>query len=640
MTAQPTEGRDLAEDLRRIRELFDQAPGSMIVFTGPDHVVRMANAAYLTFVGVSGILGLPVREALPRGSARGFADLLDYVYRTGRSRVLRAAELRVTRQPGGPDEVAYADFILQPLKTSRGVVYGIFCQGHEVTNEKLAADRLSESREQLRAALEATQAIFDNSHDLICVIGPDATFRQVNRPAERILGYTPEEMIGRSYLDFIHPDDVALSEEITARIHAGVLTNTFTTRYRCKDGRMAPIMWSAVWSDPHDSLFAIGRDMSDHFAAEERLRQAQKMEAVGRLTGGVAHDFNNLLTVVIGATEALSEALADQPELAPVARMALEAAERGAELVSQLLAVARSQPLAPQTVDCNRFLEGLLPMLQRTLGRDIEVDLRVGPDEACCLADLTQLTSAMLNLCINARDAMPAGGRLTLRVDREAGRKDAPDLVVLRVEDTGEGMSAQTRAQALEPFFTTKPPGKGSGLGLSMVYGFAVQSGGRLEIQSEPGHGTRVSLALPQAASCAQAVQTPVSAEAPVVAAGRRVVLVEDDDMVRGQVARHLEALGCEVSALDNGHDALDVLASGERVDLLMTDINMPGGLNGRQLADHARLLDPTLRILFTSGHTDDPILRTVQHDPHAGFIAKPYRRADLARKLAELAPA
>jgi PAS domain S-box-containing protein len=624
--------------MRRVVELFADAPGGMIVTGGADHVVLMLNTAYATWIGHRDVIGRPSREAFPNLADLGFLRLMDEVYATGESRVVRDSRTLVTGADGVARE-AFVNFVLQPMRDRDGAVCGIFCQGHDVTNERVAADQLRESREQLRAALEATQAIFDNSHDLICVVGPDGAFRQVNRPAERILGYTPEEMIGRSYLDFIDPEDVALTEEITSRIHAGVLTNTFTTRYRRKDGRIAPIMWSAVWSDPHDSLFAIGRDMSDHFAAEEKLRQAQKMEAVGRLTGGVAHDFNNLLTVVIGATEALSEALADRPDLAPVARMALDAAERGAELVSQLLAVARSQPLAPQSIECNRFLEGLLPMLRRTLGRGIEVDLCGGPEGACCLADLTQLTSAMLNLCINARDAMPAGGRLTLRVDREAGRHGAPDLVVLGVEDTGEGMSAQTRAQALEPFFTTKPAGKGSGLGLSMVYGFAVQSGGRLEIESEPGYGTRVSLALPQAPSGSDIPVVAASAAVPAMAAGRRVLLVEDDDLVRDQVARHLEALGCEVRALDNGHDALDVLAGDQRIDLLMTDINMPGGLNGRQLADHARLLDPGLRILFTSGHTDDPVLRAVRHDPRAGFIAKPYRRADLARKLAELAP-
>jgi PAS domain S-box-containing protein len=626
----------IGEDLRRVIELFGDAPGGMIVTSGPDHVVAMMNKAYAAWIDHRHVLGLPSREAFPNLEPLGFLALMDEVYASGQSRTFHGNRTRVSRANGEPPRDAYVNFVLQPIRNADGQVCGIFCQGHDVTKEVLATEELRESREQLRAALEATQAIFDNSHDLICVIGPDATFRNVNRPAEQILGYTPEEMIGRSYRDFIHPDDVHRSEQIAARIYAGVLTNTFTTRYRRKDGAYVPIMWSAVWSDPHESLFAIGRDMSDHFAAEEKLRQAQKMEAIGQLTGGVAHDFNNLLTVVIGATEALTDALADNPDLAPVAKVALEAAERGAELVSQLLAVARSQPLAPQSVDCNRFLEGLLPMLRRTLGREIEVELRAGPQEAYCLADVTQLTSAMLNLCINARDAMPAGGVLSLSVDREPGRHGAPDLVVLAVEDTGEGMSAQTRAQALDPFFTTKPAGKGSGLGLSMVHGFAVQSGGRLEIESEPGGGTRISLALPTAPSLPQAAQAPAAIPA---AAGRRVVLVEDDDLVRGQVLRHLAALGCEVTAHANGLDALDALAGGEPVDVLMTDVNMPGGLNGRQLADHARLLVPDLRILFTSGQADDLIQRITRHDPNASFIAKPYRRADLARKLAELAP-
>jgi len=247
------------------------------------------------------------------------------------------------------------------------------------------------------------------------------------------------------------------------------------------------------------------------------------------------------------------------------------------------------------------------------------------------LSGLTQLTSAMLNLCLNARDAMPDGGCLTL------GAARGNEAVSLWVQDTGEGMSPQTRARALEPFFTTKPEGKGSGLGLSMVYGFAVQSGGRLEIETEEGMGTRISLSLPMTGACEHvpAGQAPAAPLAP----GLKVLLVEDDDLVRGEVLRQLGILGCEVRACANGHDALDVLAAGEGVDLMMTDINMPGGLNGRQLADHARLLEPGLPILFTSGHTEDPVLRSVGYDPLAGFLPKPYRRAELARKLAELTP-
>jgi signal transduction histidine kinase len=366
-----------------------------------------------------------------------------------------------------------------------------------------------------------------------------------------------------------------------------------------------------------------------HLAAEAKLRQAQKMEAIGRLTGGIAHDFNNLLTVVIGAAEALADQLADRPDLEPVARMALEAADRGAELVSQLMSVSRTQSLAPQTVNCGRFLEALTPILTRTLPKDIEIAVQAGSDELCCRADLTQLTSAMLNLCINARDAMPDGGRLALSVSGGA------DEVGLTVSDNGEGMSPQVLARALEPFYTTKPEGKGSGLGLAMVYGFAEQSGGRLEIDSAPGQGTRIRLSLPRVQPCAEADRPAPPATA--LAPGLKVLLVDDDERVRVQVGRQLAALGCEVRACACGHEALDALAAGDPVDLMMTDIHMPGGLNGRQLADHARLLDPSLRILFTSGHTEDPVLRTVGHDPNAAFLPKPYRRAELARKLAEL---
>ena len=474
----------------------------MIVFAGPDHVIQMANPAHLAFTGLSpDIVGQPARLAMPRGYSRGFGRLLDAVYATGKPKVLRNAQLLVTRYPGGPDEEAYGDFVLQPLRDAQGVIYGVFCQGHEVTVEKLAADELRASREQLKAALDNARAIFDNSHDVICEFGPDGIFRQVNQHAERMWGYRPDELIGRCFTDFVHSDDIGMTADIGRQVAAGLPIKTFMNRYLHKDGTIVPVMWSSVRSEAQGSLISIGRDMRDHIAAEEKLRQAQKMEAIGRLTGGIAHDFNNLLTVVIGSTEALADALAQHPELASIARLALDAAERGAELVSRLLAFARTQPLAPQVVDCNKFLEALAPILRRTIGSDIEIDVQAPDGELLCLADLTQLTSAMLNLCINARDAMPGGGRLTIRATSEGELASATTaFVVLSVQDTGEGMSQLVRARALEPFFTTKPEGQGSGLGLSMVHGFASQSGGRMEIDSEPARGTCVRLYLPQTA--------------------------------------------------------------------------------------------------------------------------------------------
>lgn len=622
----------LADDLRRIAELFAEAPGGTIVTAGPEHEIVMLNAAYSAWIGHRDVIGQTVVEAFPNLRDLGFLDILDRVYATGSAEVMRGARTMVMAAADAPPREAFTNFVLQPIRDVSGAVCGLFCQGQDVTNEKLAEAELRAAHEQLRAALRTNQAILDNSHDLICTIDADACFRMVSPSAARILGYSPDEMIGRSYRDFIHPEDIPLSEEVTTRIEAGVLTNTFTTRYRRKDGSLAPVMWSSVWSDPHESLFAIGRDMSEHVVAEEKLRQAQKMEVVGRLTGGIAHDFNNLLTVVIGAAETLADALADRPDLAPVAGVALEAAQRGAELVSQLMAVSRTQPLAPQTIDCNRFLEGLLPMLQRTLGGHIKVSGAPAEGDVCCLADQAQLTSAMLNLCVNARDAMPDGGALALAVSTPI---DDPSFVLLSVRDTGEGMTPAIRARALEPFFTTKADGAGSGLGLSMVNGFAVQSGGRLEIETAAGIGTTVTLCLPRTGPCRDAPR-PREAAQPLPS-GLKVMLVEDDEMVLGQVQRHLAALGCEVHAFSCPYDALDALAGETRVDILVTDINMPGGLNGRQLADHVRLLTPDLPILFSSGHTEDPVLRTAGRDPRTAFLAKPYRRADLAAKLASL---
>jgi PAS domain S-box-containing protein len=616
-----------------MRELFAQAPGCMVVFFGPDHVVQMANPAYLKLSGLDDrIVGKPARIGLSRGYSRGFGRLLDEVYATGQPKVIRGAKLAVTRYPGGPDEEAFADFVLQPLREANGQVFGVFCQGHEVTNEKRANDELLASRAAMQAMLDEVQAMFDSSHDVICVFDADGRFKHVNQHAELLWGYRPEELIGAGYLDHVHPDDREITERSGQAVAAGLPTKNFLNRYIHKDGAVIPLMWSAVKSDSQNSIIGIARDMREHMAAEEKLRQAQKLEAIGRLTGGIAHDFNNLLTVVIGSNETLVDALADRPDLRAVANLGLDAAERGAELVSRLLASARSQPLAPQVVDCARFLDGLAPILGRTISSDIEIVLEASEPDLRCLADPTQLTSAMLNLAINARDAMPGGGRLTLRAARDSG--DA-GFVVLSVADTGEGMSAQTLARAMEPFFTTKPEGQGSGLGLSMVHGFASQSGGRLEIDSQLGRGSRMSIYLPLT-SRVEAAAKP-AAQAPAQAQSRHVLLVEDDDLLRDQVQRQLISLGCRVTAHRNGHDALRRLHATGDIDLLMTDIVMPGGLNGRQLADQARQLHPSLPILFTSGHTDEPTIRALRLEGEAAFLGKPYRRGDLARKLAEL---
>jgi PAS domain S-box-containing protein len=488
----------------------------MIVFVGPEHVVEMANTAYLAFTGLTtSIVGQPARIGLKRGYSRGFGPLLDAVYASGEPRVIGNARLVVNRYAGEPDEEAFGDFVLAPLRDAAGAISGVFCQGHEVTLQKRADDELRASRQQLKSALEAAQAIFDNSHDIICVVGIDGRFREVNKHAERLWGYGPDEMIGRSYLNFMHPEDRETGIELGRQIASGVTVKPFTNRHLHKDGTVIPVMWSAVRAEDGDSIISIGRDMREHIAAEEKLRQAQKMEAVGRLTGGIAHDFNNLLGVIIGSTENLAGALAETPQLQSMANLALDAAERGSDLVKRLLAFARTRPLAPRAIDSGLFLRDLLPILQRTLSKTIQIELKVPDQPLFCRADHAQLTSALLNLCLNARDAMQAGGRITVSVAREAcAVADGTAYVVFSVADTGEGMSAQTHARALEPFFTTKPEGKGSGLGLSMVHGFASQSGGRLEIDSKPGRGAQVRIFLPQVPGVETLRDQPVAARA------------------------------------------------------------------------------------------------------------------------------
>jgi PAS domain S-box-containing protein len=504
-------------------------------------------------------------------------------------------------------------------------------------------EALTQGRSIVEAALAATQAILDNSHDIICTVNSEGRIVQINRRAEEIWGYNQGELAGSEFLSLVHPDDRAAARQRGADIMAGARGGGLMSRCIGRDGGAIPMMWSATWSEPHGVIFAVARDMREQIAAEARLLQAQKMEAVGRLTGGVAHDFNNLLTVIVGSTEALAEGVADRPSLLAQTKLTLDAADRGAELVARLLAFSRNQPLAPQALDCNEVLEGVRQMVRRTFTEDIEVVLEKAPEGLRCMADRTQLTTALLNLCINARDAMPDGGRIILRAavaDTNVGAgthgsRLAKPFVVLSVEDNGSGMTDSTRERATEPFFTTKKVGDGSGLGLSMVYGFASQSGGTLQIDSEVGAGTTIRLCLPS--THASLRLAPRADEPSVMPVTGRILVVEDDDLVRSQVERQLRALGHSVTVASDGVEALRLISTEGAFDLLMTDVVMPKGLNGRELAERARLAAPGMRILLTSGHNEDAFLRG--NSGHGGddFLAKPYRRRELEQKISRL---
>jgi signal transduction histidine kinase len=386
---------------------------------------------------------------------------------------------------------------------------------------------------------------------------------------------------------------------------------------------------------------SLGRQNAAIKALNERVHQAQKMEAIGQLTGGVAHDFNNLLTVILGGAERLTEKLADDDALRPHAALVMAAAERGAGLTQSLLAFSRRQPLEPKPTDINLLLRRMEMLLRRTFGEQIELRYALGADISTALVDGGQLETAVLNLAINARDAMPSGGMLLIETAdvaldaTNAGRRGeltAGRYVMVAIADNGAGMSAEIQARAFEPFFTTKDVGAGTGLGLSMVYGFAKQSGGHAEIYSEPGQGTIVKLYLP----CADAPAAAAATEVAVLERGRgeTVLAVEDDDLVRAHVEDELTALGYRVVAATNAASALEILRSPAEIDVLFTDVIMPGGMSGAELGRAARTLRPGLNVLYTSGFTEDALMSSGRLDPDVLLLAKPYRRLDLAAKL------
>src|SRR5665213_3021153 len=383
------------------------------------------------------------------------------------------------------------------------------------------------------------------------------------------------------------------------------------------------------------------RLLDEKNVADVQLRQAQKMEAVGQLTGGIAHDLNNILTVIIGTIDILAEGVADRPELVAVAKMIDAAAGRGADLTQRLLAFARKQPLQPREVDVNSLVMEASNLLRPTLGENIEVRLKLDGDASRALIDPSQLTNAILNLALNARDAMADGGKLVIETSNVVlddgyvllnSDVAAGNYVMVAVTDSGHGIPADILNHVFEPFFTTKDVDKGSGLGLSMVYGFVKQSHGHIKIYSEEGHGTTVRIYLPQVVDPSRPVEL---ASIPDVRGGHEIILVvEDDRLVRTFVVGQIESLGYATLAAGNAAEALIVIDSAAKIDLLFTDMIMPGPMNGRQLADAAQQRRAALKVLFTSGYSNEVIIHNGHLDAGVLLLAKPYRKSELARMI------
>ena len=501
---------------------------------------------------------------------------------------------------------------------------------------------IRETERERESVRSINQRIFDTSLDLFLVVDKRGAFLRVSPSSETILGYAPAEMTGRNAKEFIVADDLqGTRAEMRLARHEGLPRN-FECRYLDKNGRAVPIAWTGIWSQPDNQYFFIGRDMTERMALETQLRQAQKMEAVGQLTGGVAHDFNNLLTVIIGMAELMQDTIPGDSPLAPMVREIDAAASRGAQLTQRMLAFARKQPLHARNIDLNEIVSRAGGMLQRTIGEDIEVKLSLSAGLWPAIADPSQIEDVILNLAVNARDAMPNGGRLLIEttnthLDEAYASQNievtAGDYVSVEVSDTGSGMPPDVVDRVFEPFFTTKEVGRGTGLGLSMVYGFVKQSRGHVKIYSEVGHGTSIKLYLPRADVTAEHVGEPaVVAENP--RGSESILVVEDSATVRRMAVGILGALGDQVHAAEDGPSALKILEGPLKIDLLFTDLIMPNGIDGQDLLRRAHALRPNLKALFTSGYSEQFLQGRGATDCGVPMLGKPYRTRALAEAV------
>ena len=506
---------------------------------------------------------------------------------------------------------------------------------------------LTESRQAQQTLLESEQlarGIINSALDAFVQTDERGAIRDWNSQAEVIFGWPRTEVLGKNIFELMAPDPTQgpIRTDLGNFLQSGheqVLRPRREVQARRRDGTEFTTELSITALRTRDGFVfnCFMRDLTDKITAEDRIRQAEKMEAVGQLTGGIAHDFNNILTVITGTIEILADAVKSEPQLAAITRMIDEAASRGADLTQHLLAFARKQPLEPRETDVNTLIIDTAKLLQRTLGEHVEIE-SVFEDEVCpALVDPNQLATAILNLALNARDAMPGGGKLIIEtgcvmLDESYARMHSDvrpgRYAMIAVSDTGTGIPANMLDKVFNPFFTSKGPGKGTGLGLSMVYGFVKQSAGHIMIYSEEGHGTTIKMYLPPASGSLPAAEpTPV----PVVEGGHETILVvEDDKLVRDYVLTQLHSLGYVTLDAANATEALAVANACHPFDLLFTDVIMPG-INGRQLANEILRIKPGLKVLFTSGYTENAIIHHGRLDEGVLLLAKPYRKSDMA---------
>ena len=643
-----------------------------IVMLWGESGIMIYNDAYAVFAGQRhpALLGSRVREGWDE-----VADFNDNVMKVGLAGgTLSYQDQELTLYRDGRAEQVWMNLDYSPLLDDAGRPVGVMALVVETTAKVQAERRLSSvvsertaSVEALRLTEERLRALnadlerqvversrersqfWQLTSDLLGVLNGDGFFETSNPAWQAVLGWSEEEVRTTTIFGLVHPDDREPSRQVFDRLVGGSPVVNFVNRYRCKNGSYRWLSWIGVPEE--GKYYCSGRDISaekeaqlELAVAQEALRQSQKMEAVGQLTGGIAHDFNNLLGGISASLQVLEGRLA-KGRLDGVERyigMGQDSVRRAAALTQRLLAVSRRQTLDPKPTDVNRLVGGMEELIRRTVGPGIALEVIGAGGLWPARVDASQLENSLLNLCINARDAMPDGGRLTIAtanisLDQRAAaeRELAPgQYIALSVGDTGTGMSAEVMARAFDPFFTTKPLGHGTGLGLSMVYGFVRQSGGQVRIRSELGQGTTMRAYFPRHVGETGEDDAAAAREAMARGDGETVLVIEDEATIRLLITEVLQEAGYQVIGAEDGRAGLRIFESTRRIDLLVTDVGLPGGMNGRQVADAARVMRPDLKVLFITGYAEKAAVGNGHLERGMAVLTKPFEIAALANKV------
>lgn len=620
----------VAERTAERDRMWNTSPDLMLVIDF-DGFIRRVNPAWTELLGYQPeeLVGCHVnRFVLPDDHAATV-----FAYRTAASGGRPTIENRYRHKDGS---IRWLSWVAAPAGDMT------YATGRDISTEKQhVAELIQRTAERDR--------LWDLSQDMLARANYQGTMSAVSPAWTDVLGWSEAELLTRPYASFMHPDDMPGTLDAITRMAETRRPARFENRIATRDGRWKHIEWTVTPEADGGNFVAIGRDLSANKAqeaelamAQEALRQAQKMEAVGQLTGGLAHDFNNLLASISSSLQVLKLKLqrGQYEALDRYIDIGESSVRRAASLTQRLLAFSRRQTLDPKPTDLNRLIAGMVELVRRSIGPTIALNVMQEADLGLTKVDPSQLENALLNLCINARDAMPGGGSLTLatanvRIDDSTRERSMPpgDYVLLSVADTGTGMPPEVISRIFDPFYTTKPLGAGTGLGLSMVYGFVRQSGGQVRVHSEVGKGTSMFLYLPRhEGDWQEEVQAPPVSFEP--GQGETVLLIEDEPSLRDIVEEILYDAGYRVLTAQDGPTGLHILHSDAQIDLLITDVGLPGGLNGRQVADLARMRRPALKVLFVTGYADTAAVGNGHLEPGMEMIAKPFEISAFARKV------